>query len=123
MKAVARYPLYRHLAFTILAALVILTTVLSACTPQAQPVGKESLKIAVLPIIDALPFYVADKQGYFTANNLTVTFVPAASAAERDQLIAAGQADGMINDMLSVALYNKQGVQVQTVAFSRVADS
>jgi NitT/TauT family transport system substrate-binding protein len=117
----------KRLAFTILTALVILPLVLTACAPQAQPssipVEKVSLKIAVLPIIDALPLYVAQKQGYFSANNLEVTFIPAASAAERDQLITANQADGMINDLVSVALYNKQAVQVQTVAFARVADS
>jgi NitT/TauT family transport system substrate-binding protein len=38
-------------------------------------------------------------------------------------LIAAGQADGMINDLVSVALYNKQGIQVQTVRFAMVATS
>ena len=63
------------------------------------------------------------KQGYFAANRVKVTFIPAASAAERDQLIAAGQADGMINDLVSVALYNKQAVQVQTVRFARTASN
>jgi len=118
----------KRLAFTALAALVILPLILAACAPQVQPAAKPpaeqvSLKIAVLPIIDALPFYVAQKQGYFSANNLAVTFIPVASAAERDQLIAAGQADGMINDLVSVAMYNKQNIQVQTVRFARVADS
>jgi NitT/TauT family transport system substrate-binding protein len=114
-------------AALILAALVILPLMLAACAPQAQPASKPAarvaIKLAVLPIIDALPFFVAQKQGYFSSNNLDVTFIPAASAAERDQLIAAGQADGMINDMVSVALYNKQSVQVQTVRFAREADS
>jgi NitT/TauT family transport system substrate-binding protein len=123
------YSRARRLVFAVLTVLVVLPLILTACTPQAQPaskpvaVEKVALKIAVLPIIDALPFYVAQKQGYFSTNNLDVTFVAAASAAERDQLIVAGQADGMINDMVSVALYNKQSVQVQTVRFARVADS
>ncbi len=126
MKA-APYPKRTRLAFTVLAVLVSLTTILAACgapgADQARPAGKDSLKIAVLPIIDALPFYVAEKQGYFSANNLTVTFIPAASAAERDQLIVSGQADGMINDLVSVALYNKQSIQVQTVRFACVANA
>jgi ABC-type nitrate/sulfonate/bicarbonate transport system substrate-binding protein len=49
------------------------------------------IKIVVLPIIDALPFYVAAKQGYYTPNGITVTFIPAASQPERDQLISAGR--------------------------------
>lgn len=116
-------------SFAVLFLLAILTGYLSACTaptPAANApasAGPVELKLAVLPIIDALPLYVADKQGYFTANNVHVTFIPAASAAERDQLITAGQADGMINDLVSVALYNKQKIQVQTVRFAMAADS
>lgn len=90
----------------------------SGCAAPASPDKAAEIKIAILPIVDALPFYVAEKQGYFTANGVAVTFIPAASAAERDQLIAAGQADGMINDLVSVALYNRQDVQVQTVRFA-----
>jgi NitT/TauT family transport system substrate-binding protein len=81
------------------------------------------LKFAVLPIIDALPLYVAQEKGYFAENNLEVMFLPVAAAAERDQMIAAGQADAMINDLVSVALYNKQQATVQTVRFARTADA
>lgn len=109
----------------VLLLLFILTLLLGACTP-AQEKAEETpveIRIAILPIIDALPMYAAEKQGYFTASGVKVTFIPAASAAERDQLISAGQADAMINDLVSVALYNKQDIQVQTVRFARTASS
>lgn len=127
-----------RVAATLLGMLIVLSTVLTACVSQAspqpapqaaatqpaqKPAEKVTLKIAALPIIDALPFYVAQKQGYYAANNIEVTFIPVASAAERDQLIASGQADGMINDLVAVGLYNKQSVQVQTVGFAMVATS
>ncbi len=131
LKHVALNVTANRLAWATLTLLIVLTLLLSACAPAAQQSAvapksaaqQQEVKFAVLPIVDALPLYVAEKQGYFAANGVKVTFVPTASAAERDQLIAAGQADAMINDMISVALYNKQRVQVQTVAFSRVADS
>jgi NitT/TauT family transport system substrate-binding protein len=41
--------------------------------------------------------YVADQEGLFKNNQVDVEFIPASSAAERDQIINAGQADGMIN--------------------------
>lgn len=131
------HPLWTRLA-NALTAVALLSVALSACSPATATTNpasnpttaatvpaaeKTTLRIAVLPIIDALPFYVAQKEGYFTRNQLEVTFIPAASAAERDQLIASGQADGMINDLVSVALYNKQQVQIQTVDFARVADA
>jgi NitT/TauT family transport system substrate-binding protein len=65
--------------------------------------------------------YVAQQEGLFEARGLTVEFIPAASAAERDQIITAGQADGMINEVVSTLLYNKDAIQVQIVRFARNA--
>jgi NitT/TauT family transport system substrate-binding protein len=79
------------------------------------------LKIAVLPILEALPMYVAEQEGYFAANGVKVEFIPVQSAAERDQIMAAGQADGMINDLVSTLFYNKDQVQIQIVRFARTA--
>jgi NitT/TauT family transport system substrate-binding protein len=100
--------------------LVLFSLLFTACTPAATQ-APVNLKIAVLPILDALPMYVAQQKGYFTAHNVTVEFIPVGSAAERDQLIAAGQADGMINDMVATLFYNKETIQVQVVRFARVA--
>jgi NitT/TauT family transport system substrate-binding protein len=116
----------KKISLPLLYGLFLLTLLLASCTaPNPSPARPAEqvveIRIAVLPIIDALPFYVAAKQGYFEVNGVKVTFLPAASAAERDQLITAGQADAMINDLVSVALYNKQTVQVQTVRFARTA--
>lgn len=94
-------------------------SILPACSPSApsqkQPV---LLKIAILPIIDSLPLYVAEKEGLFGKHNLRVEFIPIASAPERDQLIAAGQADGMINETLSTILFNKEKTQVQIIRYA-----
>ena len=77
---------------------------LSACAPKPQAV--QTLKIAVLPIIDALPMYVAQQEGLFARQGVNVEFVPVASAPERDQLVAAGGADGTINETLAEAAEN-----------------
>jgi NitT/TauT family transport system substrate-binding protein len=65
--------------------------------------------------------YVAQEEGLFDKHKVSVEFVPVASAPERDQLIAAGQADGMVNEALSTALFNKDQTQVQTVRYARAA--
>ena len=96
----------------------LISLALATCAPAAEP---ETLKIAVLPVIDALPMYVAQQEGLFEKHKVSVTFVPVASAPERDQLVSAGQADGMINEALSTALYNKDQVQVQIVRYARAA--
>jgi NitT/TauT family transport system substrate-binding protein len=119
----------RHLL--VFALLVLLAgLVLPACTPadappaptaSPEPSEPVTLRIAVLPILDALPMYVASQKGYFDTQGVQVEFIPVASAAERDQIMAAGQADGMINDLVSTLFYNKDAVQIQIVAFSRTA--
>lgn len=77
-----------------------------------------TLRIAVLPIIDTLPMYVAEAEGLFARHGVTVELVPVASAPERDQLLAASQADGTINETLSVMLFNKDAVQMQAVRYA-----
>jgi NitT/TauT family transport system substrate-binding protein len=88
---------------------------------QAPAETAANLRIAVLPILEALPMYVADQKGYFAANGVEVEFIPVQSAAERDQVMAAVQADGMINDLVSTLFYNKDAVQIQIVRFARTA--
>jgi NitT/TauT family transport system substrate-binding protein len=100
----------------------LFAVLLSACggaTPAAQE--DPTLKMALLPILDALPMYVADAQGYFKDAGIKVEFVPVASAAERDQIMQAGQADGMINDLISTVFYNRDGQKIDVVRFARYA--
>lgn len=97
----------------------LLALVLSSCA--GAPAEVVTLKIGVLPILDALPMYVADSQGMFAEQGVAVEFVPVASAAERDQLMQAGQIDGMINDLVSTMLYNRDETQIIVVSFARVA--
>ncbi|HLC05832.1 MAG TPA: MetQ/NlpA family ABC transporter substrate-binding protein [Anaerolineales bacterium] len=98
---------------------VLLALALSSC--GGAPPEMTTLKIGVLPILDALPMYVAESQGFFAEQGVTVEFVPVSSAAERDQLMQAGQIDGMINDLVSTMLYNKDEIQIVVVSFARTA--
>jgi NitT/TauT family transport system substrate-binding protein len=91
----------------------------SSSEVQTEAVTSVStLKIAVLPIIDTLPMYVAEAEGLFTKRGLMVELIPVASAPERDQLVVAGEVDGTINETLSVMLFNKDIVQMQAVRYA-----
>lgn len=89
---------------------------LSACAPKPKAI--QTLKIAVLPIIDTLPMYVAQQEGLFAKQGVNVEFVPVASAPERDQLLAADGADGTINETLAVMLFNREKTQLQVVRYA-----
>jgi NitT/TauT family transport system substrate-binding protein len=88
---------------------------------QTVPAEPTTLRIAILPILDTLPMYVAQQEGLFDKHGVKVELIPSASAAERDQVIVAGQADGMINEAISTLLYNKDQIQVQIVRYARTA--
>jgi len=111
----ARKPLLAWIGLATALALLLI-----GCSGQAEPA---TIRMAVLPILDALPMYVAQEQGYFDEENVVVEFVPVTSAAERDQVIQAGQADGMINEILSTLFYNVQEPVVKIVRYARVPTS
>lgn len=108
----------------VLVMLVIITILMGwmveACS-QVKPAETVTLKIAVLPVLDVLPLYVAQQENLYAKHGVNVELIPVGSAPERDQIIAAGQADGMINEAVSTLFYNKDQVQVQIVRYARVA--
>ena len=79
--------------------------------------------MVILPVLDTLPIRVAQQEGLFEQNGVSVELIPAQAAPERDQLISAGQADGMINEVLSTMFYNQAETQVQIVRYARSATS
>lgn len=107
----------RYLSVVCLIALTAMS--LASCAPQtATPSQTVKIRLALLPIIDALPVYVADQEGIFARYNIDVEVVPVASAPERDQLISAGQADGMINETLSTFFFNREAPLVKIVRYA-----
>lgn len=104
----------KRIGLFLLLCLIIITTVMPGCR-QATP---NTLRIAILPILDTLPLYVAESAGYFAEHGLLVEFIPVASAAERDQLLQAGQVDGIVTDLVALALYNQAETQVVAVRYA-----
>ena len=94
------------------------TNPIPSVSTDAAVLESVTLRIAVLPIIDTLPMYVAQKEDLFAKYGVKVEFVPVASAPERDQLLAAAQADGAVNEILSDMLFNKDIIQIQAVRYA-----
>jgi NitT/TauT family transport system substrate-binding protein len=104
----------------------LFSLILSACgsgstpAPTAEPV---TLKLAVIPVIDTLPMFVAQAEGLYAKHGVNAKLVPVASAPERDQLLQAGQADGTLNEILSVMFFNKEKVRMQAVRYGHLASA
>jgi NitT/TauT family transport system substrate-binding protein len=92
---------------------------LSACTSATSETV--TIRVGVLPVLDTLPMYVAQGEGFFAQEGVEVEFVPVNAAPERDQLMQSGQIDAMLNEIVSVLLFNKDEARIMAVRFLRVA--
>lgn len=100
---------------------VMLMVVLASCAVGSQSAEDKTLKVGLLPIIDVLPFYVAQNKGYFEAEGLQVELVPVKSAQERDALIQAGEIDGALTDLQGVAIFDREAPELKVVIKARKA--
>ncbi len=96
---------------------ILLLILLLAGAAHAAP--QATLRIALLPIPDALPVFVAQEKGYFKEAGLDVEAIPVGSALERDQLMQAGRIDAMVNEIAGTASFNRDMVRMKIVAVAR----
>ena len=99
----------------------VILIVVAALIGPLPAIAQQPLRIALLPIIDSLPFYVANQYNYFEEARVKVAPVAVASAAERDQLMQTGQIDGMLNEIISSANFNRDQPRVRIVTVVRTA--
>lgn len=104
----------RHL---VTLGLIVMSLLLTACGRQEDG----TLRMALLPIMDTLPFYVAEQQGFFADEAIEVVLLPAKSAQERDALMQAGEVDGMLTDLPGVGIFDRDEPQLKVVAIARKA--
>lgn len=97
---------------------IIILVILAVMVMAAGCSGKkeEKITIGLLPVVDALPFYMASEKGFFQAEGVNVELVGFDSAVERDSAIQAGEIDGTLGDMLAVAALNNGGTNVKMVS-------
>ncbi len=104
---------------TLLFTLICLGVLITGCGPR--PSEAVSIRVGVLPVLDTLPMYVAQSQGLFADEGVEVEFVPINAAPERDQLMQSGQIDAMLNEIVSVILFNQEEARIVALRFLRVA--
>jgi NitT/TauT family transport system substrate-binding protein len=107
-------------AVTLLGMILSASGSAAASAPTGEPVV---LKLALIPVIDTLPMFVAQVEGLYAKQGVNVKLIPVASAPERDQLLQAGQADGTLNELLSVIFFNKEKVRMQAVRYGHMASA
>ncbi len=108
----------KTLSFALVLALLV-ALIPSVAPTQAQ--DDVTIRFAVMPVLDVLPFFVAEQAGYFAEAGIKVEGVPVSGPIERDQVFMAGAANAMLTDLMGVAIFNQDEPQMQVVAQARRA--
>jgi NitT/TauT family transport system substrate-binding protein len=108
---------FRALTVLTLVAIVAVA-VLAGCTPkpdssEGTATAPAKVRIGTLTTEDALPLWVAERDGLFKKAGLDVAITVFQSAQERDAALTAGAIDGFMGDIIAVAALRAGGVPVK----------
>lgn len=86
--------------------------------PSAVLAGAEQtkLKIGTLPIADTLLLHVAQREGFFQENGLTVELIPFQGFVEKNAAVQSGELDGHFGEVSSVIIQRAAGLPFVVVA-------
>ncbi len=83
---------------------------------EAAAGDDSTLRLAYVPTLAALPLVVAEEQGLFTDEGLSVVLLPFAAAIDIDTALVGGSVDGAATDLFRVAqLWRKDSVPLVVV--------
>lgn len=108
----------RHKSLVIIMTMVLIATLtlIPGCVQKKTEAA--SLKIGSLTIEENLPILVAEKNGYFAAENLQVELVPFQSPVELQSAFQSGELDGMITDIMIAALLKSSGADLRVTSIA-----
>jgi NitT/TauT family transport system substrate-binding protein len=105
--------------FGIIILIILAMQGLWCCSPGDREKGAKPsppIQFGTLPVIQALPLFVAAEKGYFKEAGLNVELVPFNSAMEKDVAMSAGQISGYFGDMITPMVLTANGTLVKMVA-------
>lgn len=79
-------------------------------------VRADAVRFGVLPVMQALPLFVAQERGLFTQEGVNVEIIPFKSGLEKDAAMAAGQIQGYFGDMFTSLIMGANQVPMRMVA-------
>ncbi len=106
------FPRKGYIVVTLLAAALFLICLQTlAASPE-----KREIKFGVLPVLQALPLYVAQDKGLFVKNRVSVQLIPFNTASEKDIALSTGAIDGYFGDLVTPVVLKGNGRDVVIVA-------
>lgn len=77
---------------------------------------KTAIRFGALPVLQALPLYIAQDKGFWRNADLTVEIIPFNTAAEKDIALSAGSIDGCFADLVTPLVLKGNGKDIIIVA-------
>ena len=90
-------------------------TFLAAVLPAASQ-AREKITFGVLPVMQALPLFVAQEKGLFEEEGVEVELITFRSGLEKDAAMAARRTQGYFGDMLTSIILSANQMPVQMIA-------
>lgn len=101
--------------WVILVSAVLLSSTALVSIAQAGS-GGVKIRFGSLPVLQALPLYVAADKGFFKKNGVDVELIPFNTAAEKDIALSTGSIDGYFGDLVTPLVLKGNGRDVVIVA-------
>ena len=103
-----------------MAEVFVVCFLLVACKGGNQSSSNEdddtlSIRLAVLPTLDCLPYYYAEEEGIFDSLGLHIRLESFAAAMDADTAFCNKKADAIVSDMVKAVLWRSGGDSVSVV--------
>lgn len=116
-KAVVKFRKDRRLSYKkqfLICLFSILAFIITAIGPASANPGQ--ITFGTLPVIQALPIFVAQETGLFKAEGLEVEIVPFRTALDKDVAMTAGRIEGYFGDLFTPIILRANSMDVRIVA-------
>ena len=97
-------------------SIVLLVFSMTAAALPTAAHGGQKVAFGVLPVMQALPLFVAQEKGFFKEEGVEVELIPFRSGLEKDAAMAARETQGYFGDMLTSIILGANQVPVRMVA-------
>lgn len=94
-----------------------------SCHREAKPASdtdSTALTIALLPVMDCLPLYVADSLGLFDSLGVSVRLCTYEAAMDADTAFQRGRVDGIATDLVKAITWRSRGDSLRAIGCARL---
>jgi NitT/TauT family transport system substrate-binding protein len=93
----------KKLKFLLLVSVLLIGLTATSCSQVNAPAEDLSLKVGLMPAVDAAPMLLAEKKGYFDELGLDVELQIFNSGQDRQSALQTNAIDGAMTDLIAVA--------------------